>query len=279
VPDSEGHSSSAAHNIIVLPFNDAGLLEKTVKKHGNELAAIFAEPIILSGGGLIPPKEGYLRELRRIADENGVVLVFDEVLSGFRLSRGGAQEYYGVIPDLTVMGKLCASGFPIGLVCGKNEIMELAGPQDGGARVPISGTFTANPISMIAAKATLTEINSNPTIYQTLSSSTEKVGNSIEQLIAQHNLKATVQAVPGAFQVFFTDRQIHNYRDVASSDSHAYELFYTEMIKRRILLWGGIAGPYKATCRQFLSIAHTEEDIHRTIEEIDDVFKLVRKIR
>jgi glutamate-1-semialdehyde 2,1-aminomutase len=267
IADTEGLPTNAAENVVMLPFNDVSILEKAVKRHRKELCAVFVEPVILTGGGLIPPKEGYLGEVKRITEENDVLLVFDEVVTGFRISRGGAQEYYGVIPDLTVLGKVLASGFPIGAVGGREDILELASSERGTPKVRIIGTFTANPVSMAAAKATLTEINSNPSTHSTLGSKTEKVKRGLEDMISRHNVNAIVQAVPGAFQIFFTNKPVQNYRDTASSDFNAYDKFYTAMIRRGILLWG------RVTTRQFVSIAHTDEDITRTIKTAGEVFE------
>lgn len=271
VPSSDGIPEDSLCNVIILPWNNNELVEKAVKNHKDELAAVLVAPVN-TGSGVIPPKGDFLKVLREVTEKNNVPLIFDEVLTGFRLARGGAQEYYGVTPELAVYGKILGGGMPIGALCGKAELMEPTdpGPRKG-AKAPIAGTFTTNPISMAAAAAMLNEIRNDEGLYQRLNRDCTTLVNEIRDLIEGNGIKACVEHVGSLFQIYFTDqREIIDYRSAARVDKTTYNTFFMAMLTEGIFISPRPFG------RCFTSAAHGEEEFNRTLQAAERSFVFLR---
>jgi glutamate-1-semialdehyde 2,1-aminomutase len=201
VPDTEGMSRETAKNTIVVPFNDSEVIEKTIKKYGDTIAALITEPILHGNAACIVPKAGFLKFLREITEENDIILIFDEVVSGFRHHLGGAQKLFNVTPDLTAFGKAMANGFPVAAVCGKKDVLEMFKPT---GKVDYGGTFNGNPVSMAATLATIRELE-RAHVCQSLFNLGEEIRNQLYEVIAELKLRAQIVGFGSVFQLLFTD--------------------------------------------------------------------------
>ncbi|MGD8505857.1 MAG: glutamate-1-semialdehyde 2,1-aminomutase [Candidatus Bathyarchaeota archaeon] len=263
VPDSRGIPKSAVENTIILPFNDLHVVEETIRKQGNEIAAVVTEPIMHGNSCCIVPKEGYLKALREICDQHNVLYIFDEVITGFRHGLGGAQKIFGVTPDITTFAKAMANGFPVASVCGKKEIMKMFSPS---GKVDLGGTFNGNPISMAAVLATIRELET-PGAYEHLYRLGSYARERLREVIDRLNMSAQVVGFGSIFQILFSHKEIKNYRDVLTSNSEKYERFQRELMKRQVFIIP------KANKRCHLSTAHTIDDVDMTIEAMEDSLK------
>lgn len=254
-PDSAGVPGAYADETIVLSYNDPEALEKTFAAEGEEIAAIIVEPYP-ANAGLVFPREGYLELLREITSKHGALLIFDEVMTGFRVARGGVQELTGVTPDLTAMGKVIGGGLPVGAFGGRADIMDFLAP-DG--PVYQAGTLSGNPLALAAGLAQLKEME-----QQNGWARLEEIGASFEagarEAIEANGLKLKLNRVGSMFCLFFTDREIRNVDDVKRCDFDAFRRFF----------WAALdAGVYFAPSQYeagFISLAHGEEDMARTAE-------------
>ena len=267
VPDTAGLPAGVAENVIVVPFNDTEALETAVKKHKDDIAAFITEPILHGSAACIPPKKGFLKFLREITLRHDIMLIFDEVITGFRHDLGGAQKLFGVIPDLTTFGKAMANGFPVSAVCGRKDIMEGFKPT---GKVDYGGTFNGNPISMAATLATIKEFERS-NAYRRLFHLGETIRNQLNTVIAEFKLKAQVVGFGSIFQLLFTDRKIRDYRDVLTSDLEQFKKFQRKMMNKGIFILP------QANKRCHLSVAHTDEDVKYTIEKASEILKSMRK--
>lgn len=257
-PKSLGIPHVIRRNTLVATFNDLANVEKIARK--NELAAIMVEPVI-GNLGCVPPAEGFLRGLREICDERGVLLIFDEVITGFRLALGGAQEVFNVIPDLTTLGKIIGGGFPIGAFVGRKEIMKLIAPVGD---VYQAGTFCGHPITMAAGSATIKTLERKKTINRA-NNFASKVAD-----VLRREFRLPVNRISSMFQVFFTQGEIRSADDVRKCDKAAFMRFH------RVLLKNGIfAAPSQFEC-WFTSAAHSKNDLTVTKEAIACAAKAVK---
>jgi glutamate-1-semialdehyde 2,1-aminomutase len=263
VPDSEGLSTQIAKDTIVLPFNDLEVLETIIKKHKNEIAALITEPILHGNATCIPPEKGFLQFLREITTKYDIILIFDEVVTGFRHSLGGAQKLFNVLPDLTTFGKAMANGFPVAAICGKEEIMEKFRPT---GKVDYGGTFNGNPVSMAATLATIRELEKKE-VHKKLFRLGETVRNQLNEVIAELDIKAQTVGFGSIFQILFTDKEIHDYRDALTSNVEQFRKFQKEMINKGIFML-----PH-ANKRCHISASHTHEQIERTIETAREILR------
>ncbi|MHB1319812.1 MAG: aspartate aminotransferase family protein, partial [Anaerolineae bacterium] len=255
VPGSGGIPGVLAETLVVRPWNDAAILEETLGQYGDELAAVICEPV-MANAAVIPPRPGYLELLRRLTAQKGIVLIFDEVKTGFRLALGGAQEYYGVTPDLSVTAKALAAGFPIAAVGGKRDLMDVITQH----RVVQSATYHTNPVSMAACRATILEL-SRPGFYQRLFELAESLQRGLQAAADELEMAVRVQGVGPVFQVLFSDRAVHNYREVATYTRPAeYARFWRAMMDRGVYF-----NPVQQEC-WFVSGVHTAEDVRATLE-------------
>lgn len=245
IPDSAGVVPDLVSHTLQVPFNDAQALEDVLRTH-HEVAALIIEPVMGNIGPVLPEKE-YLKDIREITRAHDVLLIFDEVITGYRLGIGGAQVQYGVQPDLTTLGKIVGGGLPIGVLCGPRSIMQLIAPS---GPVYQAGTFNGNPLSLAAGIATLRWLQIHQDIYRTLETNTRAIGEQVEDL---HD-GAFVQ-MGSMFKYFFRTEPPRNYREAKESDTARFGAFWEAMMKQGIFL------PPSQFETNFLSTAHTEQDI------------------
>jgi glutamate-1-semialdehyde 2,1-aminomutase len=267
VPDSSGIPHALEAEVLVAPYNDLATVEGIVATHAEELAAVIIEPF----QRLIPPQPGFLAGLREITRRYGVLLVFDEVVTGFRLAYGGAQQYYGVVPDIACVGKIVGGGFPLAAVCAAAELMRPFDPQQDGKGdfISQSGTLNGNPIAAAAGLATLAELR-KPGAYETLHGTGLRLMAGLTELVRRSGLPAQVVGEPVVFDVLFTEEPVTDYRSLQKADGALARLFTTELIKR---------GVVKNTQKMYMSLVHTEADVARTLEATEDALKAMPKRR
>ena len=257
VANSAGIPQAVADTVLVAPFNDAERTADLIEKHADELAAIIVEPMQRT----IPPRDGFLNALRELATRYDIPLIFDEVVTGFRLAFGGAQERYGVTADLVVLGKSISGGHPIGVLCGREDILSLANPRyiGSGQHVMQTGTFSANPVSAVAALACIAEL-SKPGVYDGVESRGQRLMAALENTLRSHNLDVQVTGEPSAFQPWFTREDVCDFRSMATADM-GLGLKLVDLLLEQ--------GVMKAHEKFFVSTAHDDDDITRTIEAFD----------
>jgi glutamate-1-semialdehyde 2,1-aminomutase len=260
VPSSLGVPEETAKNTIVLPFNDFEALEETFEKEGNEIAAVIVEPVI-ANSGLILPKRGYLNLIRKLTRDYGAVLIFDEIVTGFRVSLGGAQKYYDVKPDMTTLGKILGGGFPIAAFGGRREIMEKLSPLGG---VYQAGTFSGNPVSVTAGYATIRYLIENEDkVYPRLERYCEKLAKALVDLSERHGLAVQVHRLASMFQVFFSPQPVDDYASAKLSDVRRFRAYFMSLLESGVF----VPPSQFETC--FVSVAHLDEDLEATIKAFD----------
>lgn len=268
MPDSLGIPEETTRNTILAPFNDEHAIEKIIKEHGNEIACIILEPII-GNAGCILPKHGYLEFLREISEEHGILLIFDEVITGFRVALGGAQEYYNIIPDLATLGKILGGGLPIGAITGKREIMESFAPL---GKVYQAGTFNGNPLSLAAGFACVSYLEKNKSkVYAELDEKQRKIRKALENAASKADIDARTYGAPGMFQIYFSKDEVHDYSSALKSNTKLFMKFHAELLKRGIFL-----PPSQYECN-FISLVHSNEDIEETIAKMEEAIKEANK--
>lgn len=257
IPDSAGIPKSLKDEMLIAPFNDLGVVEGLVREHRDELAAIILEP----QQRLIPPEPGFLEGLRRIASANGVLLVFDEVVTGFRLAYGGAQQYYGVVPDICTLGKVIGGGFPLAAIAGRAEIMAYfdRGKVGDDNFLMQVGTLSGNPVAAAAGLATL-EILRRPGAYERLFATGNELKGALAGLAKKKGIAAQVIGEPPLFDVVFTDRPVRDYRGWLAGDADKLRRFNALLRERGIL---------KGESKYYVSLAHDAADIADTIAAWD----------
>ncbi|MCC7160853.1 MAG: aspartate aminotransferase family protein [Anaerolineae bacterium] len=257
VLESGGQAKSVLDDVIVLPWNNLELLAATLREHGDEIAGIITEPIMCNSGDIMP-RSGYLEGMRRLCTEFGVVLIFDEVITGFRYGLGGAQGLFGVVPDLAVFAKAVAAGFPLSCVAGKRTIMELIAQR----RVMHAGTYNTGAVVMAAALATLKELERNDgAVYRHLWAIGEKLSNGIRALLQECRIPALVNNTGPSFYVALTDCQtFYDYRDTLKRDDATYQRLAAALADRGVRI--------KSNGLWFLSAAHTDLDVDVTLEAL-----------
>jgi glutamate-1-semialdehyde 2,1-aminomutase len=264
VSSSLGVTQAVAKNTIVLPFNNVELFEDTVCQNRETISSVIVEPVI-GNAGVILPQKNYLHDLRRITKENGILLIFDEVITGFRLALGGAQEYFGVEPDLVTLGKILGGGFPIGAYGGKKDIMEDISPL---GNVYQAGTMSGNPISVTAGLATLSFLGAQKDkLYSRLTKNGERISKGIRDYAKDAELDIQVNCIGSMFQMFFTSQLVTDYQTAQSSNKTLF------MNYQKMLMNEGVFIPPSQFETCFLSSAHTDEDIDKTLESIDSALK------
>jgi glutamate-1-semialdehyde 2,1-aminomutase len=258
IPASPGVPEAATSATVVAPFNDADAVREATERH--ELAAILAEPVP-ANMGLVPPEPGFLELLRQRADANGALLIFDEVITGFRVSSGGVQELSGVLADLTTMGKVLGGGLPAAAFGGPPALMELIAPAGD---VYQAGTLSGNPLAVAAGLETLRLLDGRA--YQKLERTTEALGEGLRQAAADAGCEVQVQALTGLLTVFFTDAPVRNYSAARGADLEAFAIFARGLLDR------GVYPPPSQFEAWFPSLAHTADDVERTISAAREAF-------
>jgi glutamate-1-semialdehyde 2,1-aminomutase len=256
IPDSPGVPASFAALTTSVPFNDLEAVEDAFRRDGDRIACLIVEPVA-GNMGCVPPEPGFLEGLRSVTERHGALLIFDEVMTGFRLAYGGAQERFGITPDLTTLGKVVGGGFPLAAYGGRREIMEKMAPA---GPVYQAGTLSGNPVAVSAGLAQL-ELLEDGEAYRVL----EQRGAQLEQGLraaARHaDLSCTINRLGSMITLFFADRPVRNYEDARASDTVHFAAFFQAMLANGIYL------PPSQFEAAFLSTAHTEEDIQRTVED------------
>ena len=253
VPDSLGVPKSYTENTLVALYNDEKSVEELFEKYGDKIACVVVEPVA-ANMGVVLPKKGFLQFLRDITEKYGSLLIFDEVITGFRLSLGGAQEYFGIKPDMTTLGKIVGGGMPMAVYGGRKEIMDCVAPLGG---VYQAGTLSGNPIATTAGIATLTALKENKHLYADLEKKAEKIANSYRKI------GASVNQIGSLLSGFFTDREVNDYDSVTSSDTAKYAKFFNYLLENGIYI---APSQYEA---MFVSMAHSDEDIEKTCKVIE----------
>ncbi|MFR8192788.1 MAG: glutamate-1-semialdehyde 2,1-aminomutase [Lachnospirales bacterium] len=253
VPDSLGVPKSYTENTLVALYNDEKSVEELFEKYGNKIACVVVEPVA-ANMGVVLPKKGFLQFLRDITEKYGSLLIFDEVITGFRLSLGGAQEYFGIKPDMTTLGKIVGGGMPMAVYGGRKEIMDCVAPLGG---VYQAGTLSGNPIATTAGIATLTALKENKHLYADLGKKAEKIANSYRKI------GASVNQIGSLLSGFFTDREVNDYDSATSSDTEKYAKFFNYLLENGIYI---APSQYEA---MFVSMAHSDEDIEKTCKVIE----------
>jgi len=271
LPDSTGMPQAFVDQLIIQPFNDLEVIEKTIRDRHFEIAAVLIEPA-LANCGVIPPVEGYLEELRKITEQYGVLLIFDEVMTGFRIAPGGAQEYYNIKPDISTFAKAIGAGFPVACFGGTKEVMEIEAKNE----VMHGGTYTASPLVLAAADAVLQRIERDKeTMYPRLFELSERLRDGLVRVIREAGFHCFGQGVGPLFQVFIGNKDIdrlYNYRDTMDFvRNDIYCAFHAEMQKRGIYCHPSVFE------RWFLSTEHTDQEIDDTIAAADESIRAVAK--
>ena len=265
VPDSAGIPSSVANEILIAPYNDIDFIRSLISEHHNEIAAIIVEPL----QRIIPPAPGFLNALREECTKYGIILIFDEVVTGFRLAYGGAQEYFDVVPDICTLGKIIGGGFPLAAIAGKEEIMMHFDPsmvksEDFLMQI---GTLSGNPVAAVAGLKTL-EILRRPGQYQKFNNIGQQVMNLFQESLAKTEVEFQILGCPVLFDIVFSKIPINNYRQLLDSDSKSADKFNASLRKHGILKPPGKI--YSSLALTELDIAFTAQAINRSVQEFNN---------
>jgi glutamate-1-semialdehyde 2,1-aminomutase len=256
VPDSPGVPTEVAKATQTATFNDSESVEAAVSSSHGTIAAVIVEPVV-GNMGCVPPAPGFLQKLREICTREGIVLIFDEVMTGFRLARGGAQELFGVTPDLTTLGKVIGGGLPVGAYGGRREIMEMVAPS---GPMYQAGTLSGNPLAMTAGFETLSLLNDDPSLYDRLEAKGKQLADGCEQNIRDLDLPVTLNRVGSMLTLFFTDERVTDYHKASACDTNRFARYFRSMLEQ------GFYFPPSQFEAAFLSDAHTERDIGGVVE-------------
>lgn len=267
VPTSLGVPAAVTADTIVADYNDLEGLQKLFAAQGSEIACVIVEPVA-GNMGLVPADPAFLQALRQETQKAGALLIFDEVITGFRLAFGGAAEVYGVTPDLVCFGKIIGGGFPVGAYGGSRKIMSLVSPLGG---VYQAGTLSGNPLAMQMGLRNLRTLKDHPELYSQMSERTQALAEGLACGIRRHHIRAGVNRFKGMLTVFFTDRPVRSYADVQTADTEAFAFFFKEMLEAGILL---APSQFESW---FVSSAITNEDVEKTVQAADAAFSAMEK--
>ena len=256
IPDSPGVTKGTAMDTLNARFNDIESVKSQVTAHASQVAAIIVEPVV-GNMGCVPPKPGFLDQLRRICTENKILLIFDEVMTGFRLAPGGAQELYGIKPDLTTLGKIIGGGLPVGAYGGRREIMEMVAPS---GPVYQAGTLSGNPLAMAAGYEMLSILSKHKFIYNALEERSKQIESGVKSSLQKFGLNYRINRAGSMFTLFFNDKEVIDYESAKASDTEAFGRYFREMLERGIYL------PPSQFEAAFISFAHSKSDIEKTLK-------------
>ena len=263
VPDSAGVPKGCTEDTMTAVYNDLDSVRALMEQADGQTAAVIVEAVG-ANMGVVPPKKGFLEGLRKLCDEYGALLIFDEVITGFRLAFGGAAEYFGVTPDLVTYGKIIGAGMPVGAYGGRREIMELVSPV---GKVYQAGTLSGNPIAMAAGLTQLKYLYEHQEIYKDLEEKGKRLYGGMEKMLAEKNLPYHINHVSSLGSLFFTEQEVVDYTSAKSSDTKAFSEYFKGMLAQGIHL---APSQFEA---MFLSTAHTDEIIDKTLEAVKNYFK------
>ena len=267
-PTSLGVPEDTTKNTIVLPYNDVEAVREVLEREGNDVAALIVEPV-LANVGLILPKPDYLVNLRKLTSQYGVVLIFDEIITGFRLALGGAQEFFNVTPDMATLGKALGGGFPLAVFGGRAEIMQYISPVGG---VYQAGTFCGNPVSAVAGYTVLNILSQKKNeVYLQLEKTARELSKALLDLAKNYRLPVQVYNIASLYQIFFTSQSITDYACAKLSNVKMFNAYFHELLKQGVF----IPPSQFETC--FTSTAHLSEDVKCTIEAFDKALAVVSK--
>jgi len=264
VPDSPGVTTGVAAGTLNATYNDLVSVRALVAQNPGQVAAIIVEPVV-GNMGCVPPQPGFLEGLRALCTKEGILLIFDEVMTGFRLARGGAQELFDIRPDLTTLGKIIGGGLPVGAYGGKREIMEMVAPS---GPMYQAGTLSGNPLAMSAGYETLRILQEEKDFYVELEQKASRLADGIRDAIKGLGLSLVQNRVGSMSTLFFTDKPVTNYKSAAASDTARFGLYFREMLRQGIYM---TPSQFEAG---FVSIAHTDADIDRTLEANEEALRL-----
>lgn len=264
VPDSPGVTASVAAGTLTAQFNHAESVQQLMETHHGQIAAVIVEPVV-GNMGCIPPKAGFLNALRDLCTKYGAVLIFDEVMTGFRVAPGGAQELYGIKPDLTTFGKIIGGGLPVGAYGGRKEIMSMVAPV---GPMYQAGTLSGNPLAMAAGLVALKTLQERPEIYETLERLSARLENGLNGIIQRYRLPLLQNRVGSMFTLFFTGESVEDYDSAVKADTQRFALYFNAMLQRGIYL---APSQFEAA---FMSAAHTEDDIDKTLNSAESSLRL-----
>jgi len=262
LPDSLGVPSAAIQDTLIAPYNNLSAAEALFKRFSGEIAAVIAEPIA-GNMGVVPPKPGFLQGLRELTRQHEALLIFDEVITGFRVAYGGAQQLYGIKPDLTCLGKIIGGGLPVGAYGGRKEIMQLIAPL---GPVYQAGTLSGNPLAMTAGIETL-KLLQRPDVYAKLETLAAQLAQGLIEAAERAKVAIRLNRVGSMLTPFFTAQEVYNYASAKAADANAYARFFWGMLEGGVYL---SPSPFEAW---FVSLAHTSEEIQRTLEVAEAVFQ------
>jgi len=263
VPNSPGVTKGTAQDTLLAPYNDLSAVKKIIEDNPNQIAAIILEPVA-GNMGCIPPKKGFLEGLRSLCNEHDIVLIFDEVMTGFRLSKGGASEYYGVTPDMVTLGKIIGGGLPVGAFGGKKEIMDMVAPV---GPVYQAGTLSGNPIAMGCGYTLLKELNENPSIYSQLEENTAYFEKELRRVFDNKNLRYTINRVGSMISFHFDVDEVNNFDDACNANADLFKTLFHGVLKR------GVYFAPSAFESLFLSTTHTKELLDNTVLAIEETLE------
>ena len=261
IPGSPGVPESFVAHTLSLPYNDIDCVKKIMEEQGKKIACIIVEPVA-GNMGLVPPADGFLEVLREQTKKNDSLLIFDEVMTGFRVAYGGAQSLYGIIPDISCFGKIIGGGLPVGAYGGRRDIMEKIAPQGS---IYQAGTLSGNPVAMAAGIATLEQVK-KPGFCEELNEKSDRLAKGFEKAAKQAGIKVSVSRVGSMMGLFFTDKKVNNFDEAKTSDLNMFSAYYKGMLEKGIYL---APSQFEAL---FVSSAHTIEHIDRTIKAVEEVF-------
>jgi glutamate-1-semialdehyde 2,1-aminomutase len=267
IPASAGVPDTIANLTVVVSYNDVEAVKKVFQTYKGKIAAILAEPVA-ANMGVVPPAKEYLQGLRNLCNEEQALLIFDEVITGFRVARGGAQELYGIKADITCLGKIIGGGLPLAAVGGKSQIMDMLAPI---GPVYQAGTLSGNPIATAAANATLDILAKND-CYEKLEAKSAILAEGLNDAAKKQNVPIVINRVGSLLSCFFTSRPVRNFEDVKTTNIRQFKAFFAEMLKQGIYIAPSV---YEA---MFVSLAHSKQDIEKTIKASQAAFKVTKKL-
>jgi glutamate-1-semialdehyde 2,1-aminomutase len=266
-PQSDGSIEEGTSQTLVIPYNDSEELDRVIDKN-DDIACVIIEPISANMGLILPEKE-YLNDVRKITRQNDIILIFDEVVTGFRLALGGASEFFGIKPDLATFAKAMGNGFPVAAIAGKKEIMLQLAPA---GRVYQASTYAGNPISVSASISTIESlIRGKNEIYPTIAKTCDRLVNGIEDGLEDAKLNCTLNTIGSMYQLFFNDGRVTDANSAKKSNSANFRLLFDELLKRGVF----IPPSQFETC--FVSYSHSEDDVYKTIEFYGDALRKVKE--